>query len=110
MDVVAKYLEVPYTGTLLLAEDVPDLAEMGYRAGEHFLAITQDTDLHSLVEDILTHLDDFQAIRRAGQCLVMERHTEPARLAEANQMAQSIRAALGLAPRRQLVKKGEVVR
>jgi hypothetical protein len=108
--VVAKYLEVPYTSTLLLAEDVPDLAEMGYRAGEHFLAITQDTDLHSLVEDILTHLDDFQAIRRAGQSLVMERHTEPARLAEANQMAQSIRATLGLAPLRQLGKYGQVVR
>jgi hypothetical protein len=93
---VAKYVEVPYTGALLLADDVPDLAEMGYRRNEHFIAVDRDTDLAALVAHILEHLDEYDAIRRAGQQLVRERHTERVREAEACRVAAEIRQFLGL--------------
>lgn len=93
---VAKYVEVPYTGTLLVADDVPDLAEMGYRRNAHFIAVDDDTDLAGLVAHILEHPDEYEAVRRAGQKLVRERHTERVREAEARRMAIEIRRFLGL--------------
>jgi hypothetical protein len=94
---VAKYVEVPYTGSLLLADDVPDLVEMGYRRGEHFIAVDDDTDLAALVDHVVNNLEDYEALRRAGQQLVVERHTERVRLAEACRMAREIRQFLDLA-------------
>lgn len=94
--VVAKYLEIPYAGTLLLAEDLPDLVEMGFEAGRHFVAIDQRTNLKQLLAHICENPEDYAEIRSCGQELVRARHTEAARRTAAQHMADEIVRRLGL--------------
>lgn len=93
---VAKYFEIPYSGALMLADPIPDLDELGFRAGQHFLSVTETTPLGPLVEDILANFQHYQDIREEGRRLIMERHTEEIRRIEAREMASQIMKQLNL--------------
>lgn len=75
--VVAKYFEIPATGALLLADSAVGgpLAHLGYVAGVHYVPVS----VRDLEEQIRYVLDEanhaaLDAVRRAGQALVWERH------------------------------------
>ena len=97
--VVAKYFEIPYAGTLLIAEDLPDLGRLGFEAGRHFVAIDQATDLRELVSDICRNPDNYRPIRQAGQELVRRQHTEAVRRVEAKALADEVLQFLSLESR-----------
>ncbi|HKO55312.1 MAG TPA: glycosyltransferase [Thermoanaerobaculia bacterium] len=76
--IVAKHFEIPATGALLLADRTvaPELAELGFIDGEHYVSVTAD-DYEPIVERVLDpgNADEIDAIRARGHQLVYERHT-----------------------------------
>ncbi len=79
--VVAKYMELPAAGCLLLATHASDLEALGYRNGVNFLQVDEDTFDDTLAE-VLARPEAFEGIRRAGFELVRSRHSERNRVDE----------------------------
>lgn len=75
--VVAKYFEIPATGTLLLADDAVSgpLKELGFTENKHYLPVSKE-DLEDKVQYVLdqNNHEDLDRIRKSGQELVWERH------------------------------------
>ncbi|MDT5063224.1 MAG: hypothetical protein QOH63_3683 [Acidobacteriota bacterium] len=75
--VVAKYFEIPATGSLLLADNavVGELKELGMIEHSHYLPVTSD-DLEEKVHYVLDEKnhEELDEIRRRGQKLIWERH------------------------------------
>ena len=75
--VVAKFFEIPATGALLLADASVSgpLAELGFVEGVHYVPV-REHDLEEKVEYVLDESNHaaLDAVRRAGQALVRERH------------------------------------
>ena len=75
--VVAKYFEIPATGALLFADDAVSspLRSLGFRENEHYLPVS-----HQNLEERIRYIvdkanhEEIDAIRRAGQMLVWEKH------------------------------------
>ena len=74
---VAKFFEIPATGTLLLGEErmKDSLASLGFCDGVHYLSISPG-NLKSRIEEALDPMNrkEIDAIRRQGQMLVLKRH------------------------------------
>jgi hypothetical protein len=74
---VAKYFEIPATGSLLLAGDSvrEPLAELGFIENVHYIPVCKE-DLERKIEYVLdpNNDDEIHAIRRRGQELVLSRH------------------------------------
>jgi len=74
---VAKYFEIPATGTLLFADDAVSgpLKELGFIENKHYLPVSEE-NLEERVQYVLdeTNHVDLDEIRRRGQELVWERH------------------------------------
>lgn len=88
---VAKYFEVPACRTLLLAPDSPELYDLGFRAGEHFVAINEK-DFLEKAKYYASHDEERQAIADNGFRLVRTRHSTAAR---AKELVASIRNIVG---------------
>ena len=73
--VVAKYMELPAAGCLLLATDAPDLGQLGFRDGVNFLRVDEST-FDATLADVLARPEAFEPIRRAGFELVRARHSD----------------------------------
>lgn len=75
--VVAKYFEIPATGTLLLADEAvsEQLNNLGFRANEHYISVSKE-NLQEQVRYVLNekHHQELDCIRRSAQELVWERH------------------------------------
>ena len=75
---IAKYFEIPATGSLLLGDGAvgPALARLGLLEGVHYVSVSH-ADLEQRVAYVLDarHREEIDAIRRRGQELVRERHT-----------------------------------
>lgn len=75
--VVAKYLEIPATGALLLADSSVSrpLAQLGFVEGVHYVPAS-GRDLEGQVGYVLDESNHaaLDEVRRAGQALVRERH------------------------------------
>ncbi len=80
--VVAKYLEIPACGTCLLAEALPDLADLGFRPGVNFWPLDPTRRLDRQLEAVLADPELTTAIGAAGARLVALRHTAAARARE----------------------------
>jgi hypothetical protein len=96
--VVAKHFEIPATGALLLAGDTvrQPLAELGFRSGRDYLAVSED----NLEEQLEYVLDDrnrgrIDEIRREGQKLVLAGHTTRDRAVQIDRIGEAM-----IAPRR----------
>lgn len=72
---VAKYLEIPAAGSLLLASDAPDLAELGHAAGHTFVRV-DERSFGGALADVLARPEAYEGIRQAGYALVRSRHSD----------------------------------
>ncbi|MBA7673089.1 hypothetical protein ES703_81277 [subsurface metagenome] len=72
--VVAKYFEIPATGTLLLANEVEDLEKLGFIPFKHYVPITKD-DVLSQIDDCLANQKKYREIRKTGMEFVRENHS-----------------------------------
>ncbi|WP_018752270.1 glycosyltransferase [Paenibacillus sanguinis] len=86
-----KYFEVPACHTLLLAPENPDLTELGFRSGVHYVAITSRDYLAKV--NFYLHPNN-EALRNKlthqGYEFVREKHTTAVRTRELLQMIRSI--------------------
>jgi len=72
---VAKYLEIPAAGSLLLASDAPDLPELGHEAGHTFVRV-DERNFGTVLADVLARPEGYEEIRQAGHALVRARHSD----------------------------------
>jgi len=72
---VAKYMELPAAGCLLLATYTPDLDLLGFQDGVNYIRVDEQTFDGKLAE-ILAGPEAFEPIRRAGFELVRSRHAD----------------------------------
>jgi len=72
--VVAKYFEIPATGSLLLASVAPDLEQIDLVPNVHFVPIRKET-VFSQIEDCLLYPENYQKIRQDGMSLVRRNHS-----------------------------------
>ena len=75
--VLAKYIEIPATGALLLADDAvaAQLKELGLIRHRHYLPVSND-DLEEKIEYVLNERNhqELDEIRKRGQELIWEKH------------------------------------
>lgn len=87
--IVAKYFEIPATGSLLLADDAVSepLKELGFIENEHYLAVSKE-NLEEKVRYVLDEAnhDELDEIRKAGQKLVWTRHKTSERARSINEV------------------------
>jgi hypothetical protein len=81
-DVNMRVFEVLAAGALLVTNRLPheDLAQLGLREGEHYVAYGRPGELLSLIDHYLRHEPERQAIAQAGMRLAHARHTYTHRL------------------------------
>lgn len=88
-----KYFEIPGAGALMFAESIPDLEALGFRDGEHFVAVTPE-NFSTLMRYYLTGAgqEEGESIRRRGHDFVHQHHTWNRRIADflpqANRLAR----------------------
>jgi hypothetical protein len=85
--VVAKYMELPAAGCLLLATEAPDLGTLGFRNGVNYLRV-DERSFDGTLADVLGRPEAFEGVRRAGHELVRARHSD---IHRADQLEQLIR-------------------
>lgn len=71
---VAKYFEIPATGSLLIANETEDSIKAGLISNEHFVPITKD-NAQQQIYDCLDNYEAYQHIRRQGMEYVRANHS-----------------------------------
>lgn len=74
-NVVAKYLEIPAAGVLMLAEKVMELSKLGLKANIHYIPITR-TNALNVISEILSHPQDYIEIRNRATAYIRKHHSE----------------------------------
>lgn len=69
--VVAKYLEIPATGSLLIANSCPDLNDLGFKPGIHYVEINKENCFEK-IEHVMKNPDLYNQIRIDGRKFVQE--------------------------------------
>ncbi len=82
---VAKYMELPAAGCLLLATHTPDLHLLGFEDGVNYLRVDEAT-FDATLGGILARPEAFESIRRAGFELARARHSDRNRADELEQL------------------------
>lgn len=72
--VLAKYFEIPATGSLLLADETEDLKISGLVPYKHYVPITKD-DVFIKISECLRNPDDYNGIRKEGMNFVRKNHS-----------------------------------
>ncbi len=72
--VLAKYLEIAASGSLVLGEYAKDLDLMGFVKEEHYIPIDKD-NVFEIIDIVLSYPDSFSDVRYSGRKLVLEKHT-----------------------------------
>jgi len=88
--VVAKYLEIPAAGTLLLAEEINDLVLLGLKANVHYVPITRETVVEK-IRSVLKNPERYIEMRDRATKLVRENCSEINRLEEFKNILQFIK-------------------
>lgn len=70
---VAKYVEIPAAGSLLLAETLNDSLEMGFEPWVHYVPVSADTVLSQIAE-CLESSEKYRQIARQGKEFVWRKH------------------------------------
>jgi len=83
---VAKYVEVPAVGALLIGARAHHLEEMGFRDGENCLLFEGREDFAQRLQSFLDRPGDHVGIAARGLELVRSRHTTSARLEELREL------------------------
>jgi len=71
---VAKYFEIPATGSLLLGVRTDDLDKLGFRPYKHYIPFTQDT-IKQTVSSIVNNPQKYREIRLSGMEFVRKYHS-----------------------------------
>lgn len=77
--VVAKYMEIPAAGCLLLAPYLPDLDLLGFQDGVNYVRV-DETTFGTVLDDVLARPRVYESIRRAGYDMVRARHADTHRV------------------------------
>lgn len=72
--VLAKYFEIPATGSLLLAEETEDLKISGLVPYKHYIPITKN-DVFIKITECLKNSDAYNDIRKEGMDFVRKNHS-----------------------------------
>ena len=87
--VIAKYLEIPAAGTLLLAEEINDFILLGLKANIHYVPITRKNVVQK-IREVLKNPEKYIEMRDKATKLVRENHSIINRLEEFKNILQSI--------------------
>lgn len=90
-NVVAKYLEIPAAGTLMLAEKVVELSKLGLRPNVHYIPITQTDALDRIVE-VLKNPHEYDEIRIKATAYVRKYHSEVNRVKQFGEILKLVEA------------------
>lgn len=71
---LAKYYQIPATGTLLLAEDSPDVREAGFVADENYISVNK-VNVFEKINQCLTNFGMYRAVRLEGMKFVRANHS-----------------------------------
>lgn len=71
--VVAKHLELPATGSLLLAEKTPDLTTAGFIPNVHYIPVTK-SNVIEVIKQVVMAPESVTEIRKSGRAFVLENH------------------------------------
>ena len=92
---VAKYFEIPATGSLLLAgtEVAREMKQLGFEDNVHYVGVSR-ADVAEKIRYAVSpdNYAEIDAIRRRGQALVWERHTTVHRARAIDYACQEVRA------------------
>lgn len=72
--VIAKHVEIPAAGSLLLVEPCEDARRMGLAPWLHFVPVERGNVLER-IKDVLGQPESYEAIRSSGMALVRARHS-----------------------------------
>lgn len=72
--VLAKYFEIPATGSLLLANETKDSKRIGFIPYKHYVPITKD-DVFIKIKECINNPNDYTNIRKEGMNFVRENHS-----------------------------------
>lgn len=89
--VVAKYMEIPAVGSLLLGQRTADLDKCGFLSGDHYVEIDGQSVV-KVMRDVLSRPEDFEQIRMAGMEFVRENHGVENRFEEIEGLLEKARA------------------
>ncbi len=79
--VIAKYFEIPATGSLLLANETNDLKRVGFIPHRHYVPINKANAL-TKISECLKNPDDYTNIRKEGMEFVRKNHSIVNRMEE----------------------------
>jgi len=79
--VVGKYLEVPATGSLLLAEKLSYFEDMGFKPDTHYIPVTPLNVLDK-IKECLAHPEDYTEIRKRARKLALTKYSVNNRFAQ----------------------------
>jgi len=74
-NLVAKYLEIPAAGTLMLAQEIEELKVLGLKANEHYVPITYK-NVFKQINKVLRHPNEYIEMRNKATKLVREKHSD----------------------------------
>ena len=86
---LAKHIEIPAAGSLLLTDKVTDMTTAGFVPMKHYVEITGPT-LLSQVKDCLAHSERYEGIRREGMKFVRANHSINNRLQQFEKILEKI--------------------
>jgi len=72
--VIAKYFEIPATGSLLLANETEDLKRVGFIPNHHYVPITKD-NVFKTIDLCIKNPNDYTHIRKNGMEFVRNNHS-----------------------------------
>jgi len=72
--VLSKYIEIPATGSLLIANETNDLRKMGFIPNKHYISITKENVLETIYE-CLDNPNKYTEIRKDGMEFARKNHS-----------------------------------
>jgi len=87
--VVAKYFEIPATGSLLFGERIDDLDMLGFVPGEHYIPITKEDSI-DVINECCANPKKYTEIRKAGMKFVRKNHSINNRIIQLEEMIKEV--------------------
>lgn len=86
---VAKYFEIPASGSLLLANHSFDLYSLGFINNENFIEIDK-FNYGDKINHIFNNPYDYDKIKKAGRAFILKNHTEKNRFEQFKQILKDL--------------------
>ena len=88
---VRKFLEIPAAGALLVCWPAAGMDLLGFREGNHFLAVRNEREVGDLAGEVARHPERFEHIATAGRELVFRSHSLSVRAGQLGEALHLIR-------------------